>query len=308
MQRLAALLALTALAGCGGGGDAEALAPGLPLPPAGGSRWAALERDDDGDGLAESVTRYGYDVLGRRISQSTWVAERGVVVGDPVEVQTWVYDPASRVLRHRVEAAGGWRNNDADYGVDGLLASTTLRWHDSPGTLRTTYTWRGMRLVQARQESFTPRTYRLSYDAAGLIARVESRFDRSSGADVETYSWRTHDQLATASFNLSVGNLVLYRLEYDSTGRHIRTRKTDDGFEDEARRHHQDATGRLVRVEADLQPSSFDEADFVADVVYRIRWESGRCQPVFLPALPPVFDRQSTSLARADGAMLGCAA
>ncbi len=303
-----ALISLALLSGCGDDGGDEPPASGLPLPPATDSRWAALERDEDGDGLAESITRYGYDMLGRRISQTTWVADRGITVGDPVEVQTWVYDTASRVLTHRVEAGGGWRSNDAVYGAaDGLLASTTLRWHDSVSSLRTTYTWQGQRLVEARQESSTPATYRLSYDTTGRVGRVERRFGASSEADVDTYNWRTDDQLAAAGFSLSVGNLVLYDLEYDLDGRHIRTRKTDDGFEDDMRRHFHDSAGRLVRIEADHQPASFDEADFVADVVHRIRWEDGLCQPVFLPGLPPEFDSQITAQARADGAMLGCA-
>lgn len=62
--------AVALLAACGGhDGSEERIVPvdsPLPLPAAGGSRWAALERDDDGDGLADQVTRYGYDALGRR--------------------------------------------------------------------------------------------------------------------------------------------------------------------------------------------------------------------------------------------------
>jgi hypothetical protein len=297
------LMSVALLAGC----DDEPPAAGLPLPPASNSRWAALEQDSDGDGLAESITRYGYDTLGRRISQTTWIADRGIAIGDPVEVQTWVYDSASRVLTHRVEAGGGWRSNDANYGADGLLASTTLRWHDSPNSLRTTYSWQSQRLVEATQEGLTPATYRLSYDAAGRVEQVERRFAGSSDADVDTYNWRTDGQLAAASFSLSVGNLVLYGLEYDLNDRHVRTRKTDDGFAEDMRRHFHDTAGRLERVEADHQPVSFDEADFMPDVVHRIRWENGPCQPVFLLGLPPVFDSQTTAQARADGAMLGCA-
>lgn len=304
---LSLLMASALLAGCGNDGDDETPAAGLPLPPASNSRWAALESDRDGDGLAESITRYGYDAQGRRISQTTWVANRGIAVGDPVEVQTWVYDDASRVITHRVEAGAGWRTSDAAYDAAGLLASTTLRWHDSLDSLRTTYSWQGQRLVEATQESLTPTTYRLSYDAAGRVERVERRFGASSEADVDAYTWRTDGQLAAASFSLSVGNLVLYGLEYDLEGRRVRTRKTDDGFADDMRRHFHDAAGRLDRVETDYQPDSFDEAGFVADVVYRIRWETGLCQPVFLPDLPPVFDSQITAQARADGAMLGCA-
>lgn len=302
------LMSLALLVACGDDSGDEQPASGLPLPPTSDSRWAALERDNDGDGLAESITRYGYDAQGRRVSQTTWVADRGIAVGDPVEMQTWVYDSASRILTHRVEAGGGWRSNDATYSADGLLAATTLRWHDSVSSLRTIYTWQGQRLVEARQESSTPATYRLSYEATGRVERVERRFGGSSDADVDTYNWRTDGQLAAAGFSLSVGNLVVYSLEYDLDDRHIRTRKTDDGFEDEMRRHFHDTAGRLVRIESDHQPASFDEADFVADVVHRIRWENGLCQPVFLPGLPPVFDSQITAQARADGAMLGCAA
>ncbi len=306
---LSLLTSSALLAGCGG--DDEPPAAGLPLPPASGSRWAALETDNDGDGLADSITRFGYDTLGRRINQTTWTADRGIPIGEPVEVQTWVYDGASRVLaqRREVREAGvGWRSIDADYGTEGLLASTTLRWYDSPLSLRTTYTWQDRRLVEARQEGgSTPATYRLNYDAAGRVEQIERRGGSGSVMGVDTYNWRADGQLTTAAFSLSVGYLVQYDLEYDLNGHHIRTYKTDDGFEDDMRRHFHDAAGRLERVETDHRPSSFDEADFVADVVYRIRWENDLCQSVFLPSLPPVFDRDITAQARADGAMLGCA-
>lgn len=304
------LLASSALLAACGGHD-EPLAAGLPLPPASGSRWAVLETDTDGDGLADSITRFGYDTLGRRTNQTTWVADRGTAIGAPVEVQTWVYDGASRVLtqRREVREAGvGRRSIDADYGTDGLLASTTLRWYDSPVSLRTTYTWQGQRLVEARQEGgSTPATYRLSYDEEGRVEQIEGRRDDGFVMGVDTYNWRADGQLTTAAFSLSVGYLVQYDLQYDLNGHHIRTYKTDDGFEDDMRRHFYDAAGRLERVEVDNKPSSFDEADFVADVVHRIRWEDGLCQSVVLPSLPPVFDRDITAQARADGTMLGCA-
>ena len=303
-----ALTSSALLAGCGG--DDEPPAAGLPLPPASASRWATLEADNDGDGLADSITRFGYDALGRRINQTTWTGDRGIPIGEPVEVQTWVYDGASRVLVHRVEADGVVQTNSAVYGADGLLASTMLRSDSGPFSQLTTYTWQDRRLVEAKPEYSEPQ--RLSYDAEGRVERIETRGGDGAPAGevsyVETYNWRTDGQLATAAFDSSwVGNLRQYDLKYDVDGRHNRTYKTDDGIEDEMSRHFHDAEGRLERVEADNRPGSFDEADFVADVVYRIRWENGLCQPAFLLGLPPVFDRNITGEARADGAMLGCA-
>ena len=296
---LALLTSSALLAGCGD--NDEPLAAGLPLPPASASRWVAIETDKDGDGLADSITRFGYDTLGRRINQTTWTADRGIAIGEPVDVQTWSYDGASRVLeqlREVRDADPSWRSiTAAYYGTDGLLASTTLRYNDGPDSERTTYTWQDQRLVEAKQELYSPKTYRLSYDAAGRVSRVERRGGCCAASDevsfVESYDWRTDGQLATATFDTMESDYV-YVLEYDLNGRHIRTYRTSDGFDQGTSLYFHDAAGRIERVET-------------GEWTDRIRWENGLCQPVFLPSLPPEFDRSFTDEARADGAMLGCA-
>lgn len=307
MRAGASILGMLALlAGCGG--DDAQTAEGLPLPPAGASRWSAIERDDDGDGLAESITRYAYDALGRRVSQLTWRAERGVATGQPIEQHAWSYDSASRVLTQVVEDSRSRRTVSASYGADGLLASTRLQWQGSASVATTTYEWQRLRLVRAATDGASgPVTQRFFYGADGRIERVESRFGGRDEVDTDSYQWRLDGQLSSASFSLAVGNLIIHRLTHDALGRPVRSETTDDGFEDEARRFFHDARGRLERIEVDSQPSGFGDADFASDATYRIRWEDGLCQPTYLPALPPTFDRQITLQGRSDGASLGCA-
>lgn len=299
---------LALLAACGGqdGNEGSTDSP-LPLPSAGGSRWAALERDDDGDGLAEQVIRYDYDALGRRTAQTTWRAEAGVAVGEPVEVQGWTYDSASRLLTHTVLDTHGERQTTATYGADGLLASTRLRWEGSTTVRTTTITWQDLRMVQTLTDDTQPRSERAFYGSDGLVERIERRFGDAQEVDVDRYQWRPDAQLSGSSFSLSVGNLIVHGLAYDTDGRISRSTKTDDGIEDEMRRYAHDDRGRLQRIEVDSQPSSFADEDFAADRVYRIRWEAGRCQPTYRVELPPNFDHQVTMQARPDGTTLGCA-
>ena len=305
---IAPVLAL--LAACGGqDGDEEPTLPvdsPLPLPAAGGSRWAALERDDNGDGLAEQISRYDYDALGRTTLQTTWRAEDGIPAGEPVEVQAWTYDSASRLLTHTLRDHRGERQTTATYGADGLLASTRQRWADSTTARTTTITWQGLRRVEASTDDAQPLTERAFYGTDGLVERIERR-SGDEVVEVDVYQWRPDAQLSVSSFNLSVGNLILYGLSYDADGRITRSTKTDDGIEDEMRRYVHDPRGRLQRIEVDSRPSSFADADFAADRVYRIRWEDGPCQPTYRVEMPPTFDHQVTMQARPDGATLGCA-
>ena len=299
---------LALLAACGGDDGTQA-PEGLPLPSAGASRWSAIERDDDGDGLSESITRYAYDTLGRRVSQLTWRAERGVATGLPIEQQTWTYDSASRVLTQVVDDRSGRRQTSASYGADGLLASTRLQWQGSAPVITTTYEWQRQRLVRAATDGgWQGQVTRFFYGDDGRIERVElQRGSSSDDVDEHHYQWRPDGQLSSARFSESVGHLVVYQLAHDALGRPVRSETTDDGFDDEARRFFHDARGRLERIEVDSHPDGFDDADFVSDATYRIRWEDGLCQPTYLPALPPTFDRQITLQARSDGASLGCA-
>jgi hypothetical protein len=303
------LLAL--LAACGGNDGneepADPIASPLPLPAAGGSRWAALERDDDGDGLAEQITRYGYDALGRRTLQTTWRAEDGIPAGEPIEVQDWTYDSASRLLTHSVRDTRGARQTTATYGAAGLLASTRLRWEGSTTARTTTFTWQNLRMVGTLTDDRQPLTELAFYGTDGLVERIERRFGDDEEVDVDRYQWRPDAQLAGSSFSLSVGNLILYGMSYDADGRITRSTKTDDGIEDEMRRYAQDDRGRLQRIEVDSRPSSFADKDFAGDMVYRIRWEAGLCQPTYRVELPPNFDRQVTMQTRPDGTTLGCA-
>ena len=115
-------------------------------------------------------------------------------------------------------------------------------------------------------------------------------------------------RLSGASFSLSVGNLDhSQRQSQNADGRIVRGTKTDDGLEDEMRRHAHDGRGRLQRIDVDARPLSFADEDFVADVVYRIFWEDGLCQPTYRVELPPHFDHQTTLQASPDGTTLGCA-
>ncbi len=303
-----ALFAATVITGCGGddGPSAGLLASPLPVPPAGGSRWAVLESDHDGDGLAESITRYEYDAAGRRTAELSWRAERGVAIGEPVEVLRWSYDSASRLLNYSVQDGQGQRHISATYGADGLLASTVMAWAGTSTSIERRYVWQNLRLVEFAETDGWP-AHQLFYDAQNRVERIERQFDSSGETDVDSYSWRADGQLAQASFSLSVGNRVIYSLSYDAAGRHRRTTVTDDGFEVLVSHHFHDSRGRLERVERDNWPASFDEADFLPDTIYRIRWEDGLCQPVYLLGSPPAYDLSITMQAHADGTTLGCA-
>jgi hypothetical protein len=302
---------LAVLAACGGHDGTEAptdpVDSPLPLPAAGGSRWASIEHDDDGDGLAENITSYTYDALGRRTLQTTWRAEDGVPTGEPVEVQGWSYDGASRLSAHTLRDARGESQTTATYAADGLLASTQLRWEGSTTVRTTAFTWQGLRMVGTTTDDAQPLNERVFYGADGFVERTERRFGDDAEADIDRYQWRADAQLSGASFSLSVGNLIVHGLGYDANGRITRSTKTDDGFEDEMRRYAHDDRGRLQRIEVDIRPSSFADEDFVVDRVYRIRWEDGLCQPTYRIERPPTFDHQITMQAKPDGTTLGCA-
>lgn len=309
MRRWISILGmLTWLVGCGGD-DGTQMPEGMPLPSAGASRWSAIERDDDADGLPESITRYAYDTLGRRVAQITWRAERGAETGMPIERLSWSYDSASRVLTHVIEDSLGRREISASYGADGLLASTSLQWQGSALAISTTYAWQRMRLVRAVTDSASRQvTQSFFYGADDRIERVESRSGASEEVDTDRYQWRPDGRLSSASFSLSVGNLNIYRIAHAAQGRPVRSEKTDDGVVEEARRFSHDARGRLERIEVDSDPpAGFDDAGFAGDVKHRIRWEDGPCQPAYLLTLPPTFDRRITLEGRSDGASLGCA-
>lgn len=160
---------------------------------------------------------------------------------------------------------------------------------------------------EPRRPTEQPLTEHALYGTDGLIETKERRFGDDTEVDVDRYQWRPDGQLSGASFSLSAGNLIVHGLTYDAEGRITRSTVTDDGFEDEVRRYAHDPSGRLQRIEVDARPSSFADEDFAADLVYRLRWEAGLCQPTYGVELPPHFGRQVTMQARSDGTTIGCA-
>lgn len=300
--------ALFALAGCGGGADPGPLPPEpptarpLPLPASSASRWARLERDDDGDGLAEAVTTYRYDDLGRLIELAHQAAAAGVPQAPVLLLRRWTYDDLSRIVTDTTSGTTE-RRVDAAYGADGLLASTRSTFASAPEVL-TQYTWQDQRMVRVSEGALE---HLLSHDDVGRVTRIETRRDPGDEPDVQRFVWRSDGRLDSASYGLAVGNLVITSLLRDEAGRLQGSTIVDDGFEVAMSRHSHDGSGRLVQVDWDDWPASLDEADFVADRHYRIVWEDGLCQPVHLLGMPPSFDRDVTGLARADGATLQCA-
>ena len=174
------------------------------------------------------------------MSQTTWIAERGVATGAPIELKTWTYDDASRVLTHEVEDSRGRHVVAGAYGADGLLTST--------GT-NTTYEWKDLRVARV---VFSPlRTNVFFYDAGGRVEQVDYQYGNGRVVEeVDRYQWRADGGLSLASHDLpNVGNIVIYRMTHDGAGRVVRSEYSDDGFEMEARRFMYDAHGRLERID-----------------------------------------------------------
>ena len=119
------------------------------------------------------------------------------------------------------------------------------------------------------------------------------------------FSWRSDGRLQHAE--LRSGKVDFYDLVYDDNGRHLHTVYADDGLLKYVARLSYDAAGRVSLVQHDQFPSSLDEAAFKADVSYRYEWQSGPCQPVFMPQLPPEFDPRVTGQASPTNVSSGCA-
>ena len=297
------LLAAGGLAGCGGDDSSDGdppqppVATPLPLPPAGTSRWAAVELDHDGDGLAEVIWRYEYDSAGRRTAEFEWNAQRGISIGEPVFVRRWTYDSLSRLVSASVD--GGYRSGyliEGTYGSSGLLASTRSKYKDSGDWEEIRYTWQGQRMVEYAEVGLkgTLWKYILSYDSGGRINRIEW-----PQADYEQYfRWRADGQLIGAGSS-GGGEGMGISLEYDNAGRLVSSMQYDMG-DGPVSNYFYDRRGRVERISAET--SSYP----VRPLDYRIRWEDGLCQPVYRLGAPPEWD-WLTNQAHADGTTFGCA-
>lgn len=306
LRTCAALLPWLALAltGCvDSDGDVQPLA--VELPPAGTSRIVALEFDTGADGDVDRIVRYTYGATGLLVSEETWNAVDGVMVGDPVQTVTRTHDAQGRVLTITTRSEAGERILTATYGADGRLAETTTRWGSGSVGPVTRYAWEAARMTQVVVESRLGGVGKLSYGADGRVARIDWDYGRGDG-DAQSYAWRADGQLGSASYSESVGRLVAYVLTYDDHGRIVDWLRTDDGIDDERRRFAHDTRGRPVKVEIDSEPDMVSDYVFAADTIVHIRWQNLPCQPTYEPQVLPTLDLEVTGAASAIGATLVC--
>jgi hypothetical protein len=319
------LCAATLVSACGGddadssGGEPtpQPISP-LPLPPAGTSRWSTLERDIDGDGLAEFITRYEYDAVGRRTAILHWKATRGVAVGEPVEATHWTYDSASRILsesfrRKDAQSPEFQSETRATYGDDGLLASTSTTVQGSMSTaIVNRFAWRDLRLVDIVRgigASSGILLSHLSYDDKGRISRIHTESQDSSLGYSHTIDFVWHAdgrlrQMSSRTFDDGSQGSSSYNLEYDASGLLHRT-LVDDEWENLLReewRYFHDARGRVLHVETGAA-----DGPYSVDTTYHLRWEDGPCQPVYTVSSAPQIYEPISGQANAHGTTLGCA-
>lgn len=305
--RCAATWMLSALlAACGGGGGGgtseEPGPPPDPLPPAGSSRWAAIEGDSYADGTIDSVTRYSYDDQGRRVAERSYAVVDGVVAAEPSGERLWSFDRWSRITGTVYRnSAGGVVTTAYDYGADGRLAAQHTASDGSSTDTR--FIWRDGRIVETR----TSRTgstgavvYLFSYDENGRVSSVD--LDPSAGEHHAGYGWRPDGRPSGASFYS--GFTASYAYDYDADGRHVVTSFDDDGLYFEEARLAYDAQGRLVQVETGQPP---DAGDFMPYFRTHYRWEPGPCQPLRMPGEPPHRASLMAGLISADNVSFGCA-
>lgn len=299
-SRLFNLAALLLLAGCGG----DAGEPGTtdPLPPATASRWAAVERDNDADGVVDEVWRYEYDAADRPAVERRYRAVAGVPTATPVRETLWTYAGDGRMtgIVEREPASGRQTTTTLEYDGDGRLALRRDQPPPPAAESQTRFVWRDGRLVEAvRSGPFSARTV-LAYGADGRVASVE-RTDSQGSSFVTRYDWRPDGQVASSVEESFIR--TVYRFSYDAGGRLVSTLVSDDGLDIVAAQLSRDAQGRLIEVaEEDFPVGGF----VAADRFTRYRWETARCQPVVMPVVPPYLGLSSAGQFAADNVWFGC--
>lgn len=299
---LAWCLVVLLVAACGGDGPAPAAGPPDPLPPAGASRWAAVERDVDADGSVDLITLYDYDAAGRPAAEKQYRAVGGVPAGPPQRELRWSYDGFGRITGIVESEPGSPRETRTtlEYGADGRLALRRDERLPTHADSETRFVWRDGRIVEAVRSGASAGRFALGYGADGLVEQVEYT---SSAGDmfVTRYRWRPDRQLASAVEESLI--FVVYLLDYDAAGRHVSTLVRDDGIDVVAMQLGRDAQGRVSEVAEDDFP---DSVGFVADRVTRYRWEAARCQPVLMPVVPPYRLLTGAGQVASDNLWIGC--
>jgi hypothetical protein len=302
------VFAAVVLAGCWD--DDDPVQPEPPvvreLPPAGTSRIALIERDDDLDGQPEERTRYGYDDRGWPLSMQVFPVYGGVEEPVPdLEVRR-EYDASGRLSKLTREGPSLDTNAvEATYGPTGYLESTTA---SAPGfSVVTRYRWDGDRLTGCEIADSPPESCMVSQDAGGRVASVE-HLRAGELVQRDQYVWRDDGSLASAKNDYIEADVLDTSLSYDANGRLTELRRTSDGFPKLWLRYLFDDRGRPVTVERGELPSYFDDGTpFVVTSRYRIVWEDQPCQPVYELQVPPSVDLSVTGRASAAGATLLCA-
>jgi hypothetical protein len=293
------------LGGCGSGGGDDPAPPPDPLPPAGTSRWAALEQDRDADGVMDGLTRYAYDDQGRRSAQRSYTVVEGVVAAEPTRELLWSFDRWSRIVglvdRFVSRGAPSTVTTTYTHGADGRLAAqrTVYDW----GTSDSRYTWRDGHIVETtsvRSNSAEVSVTRYTYDDDGRVSSV--LLDPAAGEYDARYGWRPDGR--PSGMSIYSGFTASYGFVYDAGGRHVASTFNDDGIYFEEARLGYDAQGRLLQVEVGPPPEGGDLAP--ASRV-RYRWETGRCQPLVMPGPPPHHEWSMAGLVSADNVSFGCA-
>lgn len=293
------------LAGCGGGGGSDESAPPPdPLPPAGASRWAAVEVDEGADGTVDRVTRHVYDTQGRRAGQRSFVVIDGEEAAEPTSERLWTFDRWSRIVglveRDASRSPAVTVTTTYAYGPDGRLARR-LRAYDW-GSEDTRYTWRDGRIAEettVRSNSTDVGMRQYTYDSSG---RVSSTTQQRPYEEAAQYQWRADGR--PASMRVSSGFLASYVFVDDADGRHVTTHYNDDGIYFLDAHLTYDARGRLQVLETG-EPQ--DGAEFAPSVRTRYRWEPGPCQPLVMPGGPPHIDSPMAGQVSADNVSFGCA-
>lgn len=314
-RHAAAWMLCVLLGGCGGGGDGspgpgpgpgpgeEPGPPPDPLPPAGASRWAAIERDGDADGAVDSITLYSYDEQGRRSAARTYAVVAGVTAAEPTRERLWTFDRWSRIVGSVDRTGTGSATTQSFvYGADGRLASQHTTITPAGISTDTQFVRSDGRIVEARSVytgSSTVAVTRLSYGDDGRVSSVD--FD-PSGEYYANYWWRADGR--PAGMNVYSGFTASFGFTYDADGRLVATSYNDDGIYFEESHLSYDEQGRLALVERGVPPEGGDFAPFSR---VRYRWEAGLCQPLVMPGTPPYEESATAGLISADNVSFGCA-
>lgn len=306
-RRAASWMLCLLLGGCGGGEDAddEPGPPPDPLPPAGASRWAALESDANADGTLDGFTRYTYDDQGRRMAARRYAVVDGAAATEPSFERLWSFDRWSRVVgrvdRSVSKGVPSTVTNTYTYGADGRLAAqhTVYAW----GTSDTRYTWRGDRIVgttSVESTSAQVSVMRYTYDGNGRVS--SATLDPASGEYDAHYGWRPDGR--PSGMSVYSGFTASYDFVYDADGWLVATTYNDDGLYFEEARLGYDAQGRLLQVDVGLPPEG---GAFTPTTRVRYRWEAGLCQPLIMPGAPPYSEWPMAGLESATNVSFGCA-